>query len=840
VKKLSSLSCLICLLVPGSVALSQPFPSFMLDSTIRRVPPFASIGHTHVAFGPEMGLATWGEEGRLRATRIDNRGLLLDTIPIDIGGPSGRTGVAWGGGGFLVAWTRRLSLTPGRAECALVDTNGHVVWRRVLHDSVGQGKRAAAAYDGTNFLVAWVARNERDTFTVYFSRVSPAGVVLDSPPRRAAPRAPVEQYDVAIGFHQDRYMAVWNHYDTGGLWGSWIMPDGTVPDSVGFPIRTGVPVDYPTVTHDRQNYVVSWYEQHYKTKLARVTDSGQVLDSAGIVVDTTSLWENDVCSTGDTTLVVFFSDSHWEGDSLTPMAVRVDTALQPIGAPVALAWPSDGNVYGNGPTALAAAVAGDGFGITWAQPSQDISVRGTCVAWFRRLNQQGQLLDTAPVPMSFGPNDQLSPDVASDGTDFLAVWAETRYESGAITRPLVGRRFSAAGAMLDTQSTRVGGTGVWKPALAFCDGCYLAAWPNGDSAVAARIAQDGRLLDTVPILLSGPDELASLPAVAGGDTTFLVAWATSDAHIHGVRVATSGSVLDSVPLLLQKNHSYSSHFPQVAFDGANFLVARDDRTQPGGLGWNGFSAVRVDADGQIVDPDDIKFAAASSWPTTPGIAYGDGVYLVTNNERCVSWRISTDGQVLDSVPHANSGNARTCFDGLSFLLLCAGDSTGKLAGMRISPEGVLIDRTPFLLVDAQRSGVSPEYSSLVANDAKRIGLVFQDFEPAPWLTNRVRACAFAALAVGSVRDLSTPAPLCVLPTPASRMATLSFNMAQAGQVRLTTFDAAGRRCASLFSGPMKAGAQTLQMDTRRLANGVYFLRLEAGTTRHSTRLVVSR
>jgi hypothetical protein len=217
VKKLSLLSCLICLLIPGSVALSQPFPSFMLDSTIGHVPPFTDIGFTRVAFGPEVGLATWGEEDRLLAARMDGQGLLLDTIPIDMGGSSGRTGLAWGGGGFLVAWTKQVFLTPDRTECALIDTSGQVVWRRVLQDSVKQGKSAAAAFDGTNFLVAWVARNERDTFTVYFSRISPEGVVLDSPPRIAVPHAPIEQYDIALCFHEDRYLAVWNHYDTGGL-----------------------------------------------------------------------------------------------------------------------------------------------------------------------------------------------------------------------------------------------------------------------------------------------------------------------------------------------------------------------------------------------------------------------------------------------------------------------------------------------------------------------------------------------------------------------------------------------------------------------------------------------
>jgi len=33
-----ALVALLCLLIPGSAALSQPFPSFMLDSTIVRGP----------------------------------------------------------------------------------------------------------------------------------------------------------------------------------------------------------------------------------------------------------------------------------------------------------------------------------------------------------------------------------------------------------------------------------------------------------------------------------------------------------------------------------------------------------------------------------------------------------------------------------------------------------------------------------------------------------------------------------------------------------------------------------------------------------------------------------
>jgi hypothetical protein len=109
------------------------------------------------------------------------------------------------------------------------------------------------------------------------------------------------------------------------------------------------------------------------------------------------------------------------------------------------------------------------------------------------------------------------------------------------------------------------------------------------------------------------------------------------------------------------------------------------------------------------------------------------------------------------------------------------------------------------------------------------------------LARRIRAATFpAVVGIGSQGDAEAPPTFRAHPNPASRFASLSFNLTQAGPVQVSAFDAAGRKYTSLFSGRMKAGNQTLPLDTRRLANGVYFLRLEAGTTRHSTRLVVSR
>ena len=58
-------------------------------------------------------------------------------------------------------------------------------------------------------------------------------------------------------------------------------------------------------------------------------------------------------------------------------------------------------------------------------------------------------------------------------------------------------------------------------------------------------------------------------------------------------------------------------------------------------------------------------------------------------------------------------------------------------------------------------------------------------------------------------------------------------------MRLGVFDAAGRRVRSLIDGPMAPGFHAMDWDGmgdsgRRVANGVYYLRLETagGTTTH--------
>jgi len=54
---------------------------------------------------------------------------------------------------------------------------------------------------------------------------------------------------------------------------------------------------------------------------------------------------------------------------------------------------------------------------------------------------------------------------------------------------------------------------------------------------------------------------------------------------------------------------------------------------------------------------------------------------------------------------------------------------------------------------------------------------------------------------------------------------VSYTLPAAGNVSIKLYDITGSLAARLFSGPARQGMNTAKLDTRRLASGVYFVKL---------------
>jgi hypothetical protein len=81
----------------------------------------------------------------------------------------------------------------------------------------------------------------------------------------------------------------------------------------------------------------------------------------------------------------------------------------------------------------------------------------------------------------------------------------------------------------------------------------------------------------------------------------------------------------------------------------------------------------------------------------------------------------------------------------------------------------------------------------------------------------------------------------VQPNPLRERGVVRLSLPIGARVRLELFDLEGRRVGTLLDGVDRAvGEHHVPLDGRGLANGVYFVRLSAGTLRESRRVVVAR
>lgn len=157
-----------------------------------------------------------------------------------------------------------------------------------------------------------------------------------------------------------------------------------------------------------------------------------------------------------------------------------------------------------------------------------------------------------------------------------------------------------------------------NPAVAFGKKVYLVAWCDGsrqpvkdaaDIYVARVETKTGRALDPKGILVCKADFLQGYPAVAFGGTDFLVAWEDfrngKDYDIYAARVSEDGKVLDEGGFPVSARPDNQAR-PAVGFANGNFLVAwMDARRYP----VYSLYASRVSTAGKCLDVQGIELDA---------------------------------------------------------------------------------------------------------------------------------------------------------------------------------------------------------------------------------------
>jgi hypothetical protein len=452
-----------------------------------------------------------------------------------------------------------------------------------------------------------------------------------------------------------------------------------------------------------------------------------------------------------------------------------------------------------------------------------------------RVTPQGQVLDTLPIPISLwtiGGWDLDAGNVSwvgppSDSAGFFMIWDFPEPDTmGGYRLKLMGNRLGLNGVLLDSLAIPLL-TPNSEQTNYTCirgDSLYLLLWEDARagrsrfSTRASRIRGDRTALDPEGFHLNLTDTLYPRNgfqgnAVAYNGQVFLAVWVSETPsdyyHLWAARVREDGVVLDTVPIKLtpgSTSHSGTGADALAGSDGRDFFVAfryRDSLSTR-----NYFSGVRITGSGTLLDTIPIRISNTSNFPTGWGMVFNGRDYQLV-------WSYN-----------------------------------GWVVGARVSPQGVVKDT---LLVPLFPTSPINQYVPGIALGADGKSLVAWHCSRWPSFTQiwggfldttgrEVGVEKLRGLPPGEFVEASLAQPL---PNPLRNQGEIAFSLPASGKAHLSVYDALGRKTRVLLDEEVKAGSHRVRWDAsddwgRPLPSGVYFLRLEAGKTALTRKVVVIR
>jgi len=271
-----------------------------------------------------------------------------------------------------------------------------------------------------------------------------------------------------------------------------------------------------------------------------------------------------------------------------------------------------------------------------------------------------------------------------------------------------------------------------EPFLARGDDGFLAVWTDdrstaietdtspfaagtGQDVYAARLAADGSLIDTVPIVVTRAPGDQYEPIAVWNGTDWLVVWTGTfpaepfDRHnTEAIRVSAAGEVLDAEPFEIWPSGGGDEHVAGAASDGQDWVVVMTDVYIDGLATKTRLQAMKITADGTVDSPHNVYAPACCSFFHRTGMAYADGVYMLVFEGYVDSWnyaifglRLNQNLNTLDSLPvplvqtsWADDMYYRTPdvgSDGSNFYVtwqLWIDDTSSQVYGAVVTPDGV--------------------------------------------------------------------------------------------------------------------------------------------------------
>lgn len=356
--------------------------------------------------------------------------------------------------------------------------------------------------------------------------------------------------------------------------------------------------------------------------------------------------------------------------------------------------------------------------------------------------------------------DQTPPEIARGGSEFLAVWSDSRsYES---QNDIYGIRLDATGQPIGLSfAINTDDGSQTTPCVAWNGTAWLVVFLSDGKLCAARVSTAGAVLDTPAIVIANPG--ASTPcSLASDGSGWAVVWAgrsAGNADLRGARIAADGTVRDpSGVQILPETYFVRPVGPMAFCKDRYFMTWADD---------SGVVVLRLTPALQKMDAGPLTIAGTAYFESNPAIAANGTEFFITWTESDNSYwvdqikgsRVSLAG--VAAIPagaplNENKSGGRgadVAWDGTQWIAAWTG---GGVRANRISATGAVLDGTGIVLSSA--GGFFDTTGAAVAGaPAGGAEVLWQDYRS--HLENDIWGASVSATAVAgpeAIVGISTP------------------------------------------------------------------------------------
>lgn len=524
------------------------------------------------------------------AARVSRTGTLLDASPLTVSSGPGMQyspSVASNGTDYLVAWDDMRSGDSGSyIRASRVTHDGRVLDAQPLQlpEDAANDYFPAVASNGTDYLVIWSRYFRSRGSQIFGARVTSEGEVLDPAGLAVTDLRPeTDSSRPSVVSNGTDYLAAWG--ESSGPFGSVselrvarVTSRGTVETPGGSMPGAGPGADRPALAFNGTNYFVVW------RPVSRWEVLGLRLDASGVPLDVRATvlvrkyiddaWTPAIAFNGSHFLVVW-RDGWTRSEGIIGTRVAPDgTVLDPGGLLV--------DTYRGRAGLYRPAVASDGkdFFVAWQREREEQSlIFGTRVSAEGRVDTPGGQVVGAGLGLG-----SSSPSLSSNGEGYLLAFLERGPDGMGVQ--LSARRISKTGAPIDTTSRVLCDLRESSPDfvnVASNGTDYLAVWEDQRGGTrdiyGTRVMADGTVSPQDGFVISNARDNQRAPAVASDGTDYLVAWGDfrngNSSDVYGARVSGVGQVLDPEGIAISTEVRWQ-YRPSITFLGRDYFVVWED------------------------------------------------------------------------------------------------------------------------------------------------------------------------------------------------------------------------------------------------------------------------